>query len=142
MNAAVYPDMTCCQIDYVCYIYLLQWNKSIWILSLWGDNVYGYDFKWWDVKKSESQNDWNRTIFWCSNFADFWVWSVVLWFSYTNTHACVSPRIHCICIPLWYLFFREQYTFILQTTSDVIDLTGGFYQPIFQYIFNGYMVLN
>ena len=36
--------MTCCQIDYVCYIYLLQWNKSIWILSSWGDNVYGYDF--------------------------------------------------------------------------------------------------
>ena len=94
------------------------------------------------MKKSESQNDWNRTIFWGSNFADFWVWSVVLWFSYTNTHASVSPRIHCICIPLWYLFFREQYTFILQTSSDVIDLTGAFYQKILQHILNGNFVLN
>ena len=24
---------------------------------------------------------------------------------------------------LWHLFFREQYTFILQTSSDVIDFT-------------------
>ena len=32
--------------------------------------------------------------------------------------------------------FHEQYTFILQTSSDVIDLTGVFYQTIFQYIWN------
>ena len=32
------------------------------------------------------------------------------------------------------LFFREQYIFI--------DLTGLFYQKIFQYILNGYFVLN
>jgi len=36
--------------------YLLQWNKPIRILSSWGDNVYGYDFKWRDVKKNVSQN--------------------------------------------------------------------------------------
>ena len=30
--------------------------------SLWGDSVYGYDFKWRDVKKSESQNDWNYNV--------------------------------------------------------------------------------
>jgi len=28
---------------------LLQWNKPIQILSSWGDNVNGYDFKWRDV---------------------------------------------------------------------------------------------
>jgi len=28
---------------------LLQWNKPIRILSSWGDNVNGYDFKWRDV---------------------------------------------------------------------------------------------
>jgi len=39
-------------------------------------------------------------------------------------------------------FFPEQYTFILQTSSDVIDLTGVFYQKIFQHIFNGNFVLN
>jgi len=60
--------------------YLLQWNKPIRILSAWGDNVYGYDFKWRDVKKSELQNDWNQTMFLCSNIADFWAWSVILWF--------------------------------------------------------------
>ena len=60
--------------------YLPQWNKPIRILSLCGDNVYGYDFKWRDVLKSESQNEWIRTIFLCSNCADFWAWSVVLWF--------------------------------------------------------------
>jgi len=38
--------------------------------------------------------------------------------------------------------FREQFIFILQTSSDVIDLTGVFYQTIFQYISNGYFVLN
>jgi len=37
---------------------------------------------------------------------------------------------------------REQYTFILQTSSDVIDLTGMFYQKIFQHILNGNFVLN
>ena len=62
--------------------------------------------------------------------------------SYTNTHAFVSPHIYCICIPLWHLFFREQYTFILQTSSDVIDLTGMFYQTKFQHILNGNFVLN
>ena len=83
--------------------YLLQWNKGLRILSSWGVNVYGYDFKWRDMKKSESQNNWYRTIFLCSNFVDFWVWSVVLWvFSYTNTHAFVSPRIHCIWVILDY----------------------------------------
>ena len=30
----------------------------------------------------------------------------------------------------------EQYTFILQTSSDIIDLTGVFYQTIFQHMFN------
>ena len=41
------------------------------------------------------ENDWNRTMFLCSNFADFWAWSVVLcFFSYTNYLAFVSPRIH------------------------------------------------
>ena len=39
-------------------------------------------------------------------------------------------------------FFRDQYTFILQTSSDVIDLTCVFYQTIFQYILNGNFVLN
>ena len=63
-------------------------------------------------------------------------------FSYTNTLASVSPRIHCIWIPLWHLFFREQYTFILQTSSDVIDLTGAFYQKILLHILNGNFVLN
>jgi len=33
-----------------------------------------------------------------------------------------------------YVFIREQYTFILQTSSEVIDLTCVFYQTIFQYI--------
>ena len=32
--------------------------------------------------------------------------------------------------------------FILQTSSDVIDLTGVFYQTIFQYILNGYFISN
>jgi len=55
-------------------------------------------FKWQDVKKSQPQNDWNWTMFLCSNFS---VWSVVLWFfSYTNTLAFVSPCIHCILI-IW-----------------------------------------
>jgi len=43
---------------------------------------------------------------------------------------------------LWHLFFREQYTFILQTSSDVIDLPCVFYQTIFQHILNGNFVLN
>jgi len=38
--------------------------------------------------------------------------------------------------------FREQYIFILQTSSDIIDLTGVFYQTIFQYFLNGNFVLN
>ena len=38
-------------------------------------------------------------------------------------------------------FFREQYTFILQTSSDIIDLTGVFYQTIIQHI-NGNFVFN
>jgi len=43
----------------------------------------------------------NRTMFLCSNFADFWVWSVVLWFfNYINISDFVSPRIHCIWILL------------------------------------------
>jgi len=29
--------------------YLPQWNKPIRILSLCGDNVYRYDFRWRDV---------------------------------------------------------------------------------------------
>ena len=37
---------------------------------------------------------------------------------------------------------REQYIFILQTLSDVIDLTGVFYQKIFQHILNGDFVLS
>ena len=36
----------------------------------------------------------------------------------------------------------KQYTFILQTSSDVIDLTDVFYQKIFQHILNGNFVLN
>jgi len=35
-----------------------------------------------------------------------------------------------------------QYTLILQTSSDVIDLTGVFYQTIFQHNLNGNFVLN
>jgi len=35
-----------------------------------------------------------------------------------------------------------QYTFILQTSSDVIDLTCVFYQAIFQHILNGNFDLN
>jgi len=38
--------------------------------------------------------------------------------------------------------FRKQYTFILQPSSDVIDLTGVFYQTIFQDILNDNFVLN
>ena len=38
--------------------------------------------------------------------------------------------------------FREQCIFILQTSSDVIDLTCVFYQTIFQHILNGNFVLN
>ena len=38
--------------------------------------------------------------------------------------------------------FCERFIFISQTSSDVIDLTGVFYQTIFQYILNGYFVLN
>jgi len=43
---------------------------------------------------------------------------------------------------LWYQFFREQCTFILQTSSDVIDLTCVFYQTIYQHVLNGNYVLN
>jgi len=50
---------------------------------------------------SESQNDWNRTMFLCSNFAEHFV---ILWFfSYTNSLAFVSPRIPCIWIILDYV---------------------------------------
>jgi len=38
--------------------------------------------------------------------------------------------------------FHKQYTFILQTSSDVIDLTDVFYQTIFQDILNDNFVLN
>jgi len=38
--------------------------------------------------------------------------------------------------------FCEQYTFILQTSSDVIDSKGLFHQTIFQYILNGNVELN
>jgi len=40
------------------------------------------------------------------------------------------------------LTLREQYTFIKQTSSDVIDSTGVFYQYIFEHILNGNFVLN
>ena len=38
--------------------------------------------------------------------------------------------------------FRKQYIFILQTSSDIIDLTCVFYQTNFQHILNGKFVLN
>jgi len=40
------------------------------------------------------------------------------------------------------MFFCEQYYFILQTSSDVIDLTCVLYQTIFKHILNGNCVLN
>ena len=40
------------------------------------------------------------------------------------------------------LFFREQYTFILKTSHDFIDMTGVFYQTIFQYVLNDNFMLN
>ena len=74
------------------------------------------------MKKSESQNDWNRTMFLCSNFADFWAWSVVLcFFSYTNTLAFVSPRIYCIWIVLDYVRSVRNQQFIHRSTQCFID---------------------
>ena len=56
------------------------------------------------IEKHNLMNDWNRTMFLCFNFADFWVWSVVLWFfSYTNSLGFVSLRSHCIWIILEYV---------------------------------------
>jgi len=49
------------------------------------------------LRKSESQNDWNRTMFLCSNFADFWVWSVVRRFFSSPT---LLPSCHLACIVL------------------------------------------
>ena len=43
---------------------------------------------------------------------------------------------------LKHIFFREQYIFISETSSDTIDLTDVFFQTIFQYILNGYFVSN
>jgi len=40
------------------------------------------------------------------------------------------------------IFFGSSIFFIFQTSRDIFDLTGVFYQTIFEYILNGYFVLN
>ena len=75
--------------------YLLQWKKPIRILSSWGVNVYGYDFKWRDVKKSESQNGIGGCF--CVQISQMSDSDQSLYgYSYINTIAFVSPHIHCI----------------------------------------------
>jgi len=37
----------------------------------------------------------NRTLFLCSNFADFWAWSVVLWLK-LHQHACLRVTPHSL----------------------------------------------
>ena len=41
------------------------------------------------IEKHNLMNDWNRTMFLCFNFADFWVWSVVLCFFQLHKLSCL-----------------------------------------------------
>ena len=64
--------------------------------------MYGYDSKLQDVKKNESQNDWNRTMF--RRFLSLISRSVFFSVTPTLLPSChlMSPRIHCIWIILDY----------------------------------------
>ena len=58
----------------------------------------------------------------------------------------IAIKLHCSdfkkSIDFDTFFFHDRYTFILQTSSDVIDLTCMFYQTKFQHILNCNFVLN